>query len=172
VTVDLARTCELIAEPPEPMALRLSGCLLVGVARYVETSFSQLDSPLFTVSLLGIIDQLFCRVYNQNYEIFYSVRIDLALYPHKAHLARMSTISTPPYADRLPQSSQLPAVRVEAAQTSTCLAEGKAGMSWLQHTLMSSLDQITFMAEDTYLESGFNFTLDFGNIVSLFGANI
>lgn len=32
-TVDLNRTCELIAEPPEPLALRLSGCLLVGVAR-------------------------------------------------------------------------------------------------------------------------------------------
>ena len=32
-TVDLSKTCELIAEPPEPMALRLSGCLLVGVAR-------------------------------------------------------------------------------------------------------------------------------------------
>jgi len=31
--VDLTRTCELIAEPPEPLALRLSGCLLVGVAR-------------------------------------------------------------------------------------------------------------------------------------------
>lgn len=34
-TVDLARTCDLIAEPPEPMALRLSGALLVGVARCV-----------------------------------------------------------------------------------------------------------------------------------------
>ena len=33
--IDLTRTCELIAEPPEPMALRLSGCLLVGVARCV-----------------------------------------------------------------------------------------------------------------------------------------
>ncbi|WVQ94859.1 hypothetical protein IAU59_001942 [Kwoniella sp. CBS 9459] len=42
--VDLAKTCDLIAEPTEPMALRLSGALLVGVA----------------------------RVYNQNYEIFYS----------------------------------------------------------------------------------------------------
>ena len=31
--VDLTKTCELIAEPPEPLALRLSGCLLVGVAR-------------------------------------------------------------------------------------------------------------------------------------------
>ncbi|KIR71619.1 hypothetical protein I310_04295 [Cryptococcus deuterogattii CA1014] len=31
--VDLARTCDLIAQPPEPMALRLSGALLVGVAR-------------------------------------------------------------------------------------------------------------------------------------------
>ncbi|WWD19780.1 hypothetical protein CI109_104244 [Kwoniella shandongensis] len=42
--VNLAQTCDLIAQPPEPMALRLSGALLVGVA----------------------------RVYNQNYEIFYS----------------------------------------------------------------------------------------------------
>ncbi|WVF67260.1 hypothetical protein IAT40_002008 [Kwoniella sp. CBS 6097] len=42
--VDLAKTCDLIAQPPEPLALRLSGALLVGVA----------------------------RVYNQNYEIFYS----------------------------------------------------------------------------------------------------
>lgn len=33
ISVDLTKTCELIAEPPEPMALRLSGCLLVGVAR-------------------------------------------------------------------------------------------------------------------------------------------
>ena len=31
--IDLSKTCELIAAPPEPMALRLSGCLLVGVAR-------------------------------------------------------------------------------------------------------------------------------------------
>lgn len=54
VTVDLARTCELIAEPPEPMALRLSGCLLVGVARYVETSFSQLDSPC-SLSLCSVL---------------------------------------------------------------------------------------------------------------------
>ncbi|ORY22379.1 Rec8 like protein-domain-containing protein [Naematelia encephala] len=43
-TVDLTKTCELIQDPPEPMALRLSGCLLVGVA----------------------------RVYNQNYELFYT----------------------------------------------------------------------------------------------------
>ncbi|WRT70077.1 uncharacterized protein IL334_007071 [Kwoniella shivajii] len=42
--INLAKTCDLIAEPPEPMALRLSGALLVGVA----------------------------RVYNQNYDIFYS----------------------------------------------------------------------------------------------------
>nr|XP_019043978.1 hypothetical protein I302_07258 [Kwoniella bestiolae CBS 10118]OCF22908.1 hypothetical protein I302_07258 [Kwoniella bestiolae CBS 10118] len=42
--VNLAKTCDLIAEPPEPIALRLSGALLVGVA----------------------------RVYNQNYDIFYS----------------------------------------------------------------------------------------------------
>ena len=31
--IDLSKTCEMIATPPEPMALRLSGCLLVGVAR-------------------------------------------------------------------------------------------------------------------------------------------
>ncbi|WVQ84553.1 hypothetical protein IAT38_006707 [Cryptococcus sp. DSM 104549] len=42
--VDLAKTCDLIAMPPEPMALRLSGALLVGVA----------------------------RVYHQNYDIFHS----------------------------------------------------------------------------------------------------
>lgn len=38
VNVDLTRTCELIARPPEPMALRLSGALLVGVARSVFDS--------------------------------------------------------------------------------------------------------------------------------------
>ncbi|WWC95213.1 hypothetical protein V866_002071 [Kwoniella sp. B9012] len=43
-TVNLAKTCQIIAEPPEPMALRLSGALLVGVA----------------------------RVYNQNYDIFFT----------------------------------------------------------------------------------------------------
>nr|XP_018261053.1 uncharacterized protein I303_06770 [Kwoniella dejecticola CBS 10117]OBR83211.1 hypothetical protein I303_06770 [Kwoniella dejecticola CBS 10117] len=43
-SVDLAKTCHLIAEPPEPLALRLSGSLLVGVT----------------------------RVYNQNYDVFYS----------------------------------------------------------------------------------------------------
>ncbi|WVR09559.1 hypothetical protein IAU60_006628 [Kwoniella sp. DSM 27419] len=43
-SVDLPSTCELIAQPPEPMALRLSGALLVGVA----------------------------RCYNQNYELFFS----------------------------------------------------------------------------------------------------
>nr|XP_019010481.1 uncharacterized protein I206_04950 [Kwoniella pini CBS 10737]OCF49262.1 hypothetical protein I206_04950 [Kwoniella pini CBS 10737] len=43
-SVDLSRTCDLIAEPPEPLALRLSGSLLVGVT----------------------------RVYNQNYDVFYS----------------------------------------------------------------------------------------------------
>ncbi|WWC91869.1 uncharacterized protein L201_006816 [Kwoniella dendrophila CBS 6074] len=43
-SIDLAKTCDLIAEPPEPMALRLSGALLMGVT----------------------------RVYTQNYEIFYS----------------------------------------------------------------------------------------------------
>ncbi|EIW71910.1 hypothetical protein TREMEDRAFT_58044 [Tremella mesenterica DSM 1558] len=42
--IDLTRTCDLIAQPPEPMALRLSSCLLVGVA----------------------------RVHSQNYEVFYS----------------------------------------------------------------------------------------------------
>lgn len=33
--VEIPRTCEIIAQPPEPLALRLSGHLLVGVARYV-----------------------------------------------------------------------------------------------------------------------------------------
>ncbi|BEJ07599.1 hypothetical protein CcaverHIS641_0408680 [Cutaneotrichosporon cavernicola] len=42
--VEIPRTCDLIASPPEPLALRLSGQLLVGVA----------------------------RVYSQNYEHFYS----------------------------------------------------------------------------------------------------
>jgi hypothetical protein len=32
-TLEISRTCEIIATPPEPMALRLSGTLLVGVAR-------------------------------------------------------------------------------------------------------------------------------------------
>ncbi|BEJ15168.1 hypothetical protein CspHIS471_0409350 [Cutaneotrichosporon sp. HIS471] len=42
--VEIRRTCDLIASPPEPLALRLSGQLLVGVV----------------------------RVYSQNYEHFYS----------------------------------------------------------------------------------------------------
>ncbi|WVN89276.1 uncharacterized protein L203_104497 [Cryptococcus depauperatus CBS 7841] len=37
--VDLAKTCSLIAQPPEPMALRLSGALLVGIARVYNQSF-------------------------------------------------------------------------------------------------------------------------------------
>ncbi|ORX39397.1 Rec8 like protein-domain-containing protein [Kockovaella imperatae] len=38
-SVDLPKTCELIAEPPEPMALRLSGNLLVGVARVYKGNY-------------------------------------------------------------------------------------------------------------------------------------
>lgn len=34
--IDLSRSCEIIAQPPEPMALRLSSSLLVGVARWVK----------------------------------------------------------------------------------------------------------------------------------------
>ncbi|OXG18173.1 hypothetical protein C367_04990 [Cryptococcus neoformans Ze90-1] len=45
-TVDLARTCDLIAEPPEPMALRLSGALLVGVARVYNQSFDMFYSDV------------------------------------------------------------------------------------------------------------------------------
>ncbi|WVQ74364.1 hypothetical protein IAR50_003964 [Cryptococcus sp. DSM 104548] len=46
--VDLAKTCELIAEPPEPMALRLSGALLVGVARVYNQSFDLFYSDVTT----------------------------------------------------------------------------------------------------------------------------
>lgn len=58
--VDLTKTCELIAEPPEPLALRLSGCLLVGVARSAACAL--------------ISHELMKRVYNQNYDLFYTVR--------------------------------------------------------------------------------------------------
>ncbi|KAE8539288.1 hypothetical protein D1P53_004386 [Cryptococcus gattii VGV] len=44
--VDLARTCDLIAQPPEPMALRLSGALLVGVARVYNQSFDMFYSDV------------------------------------------------------------------------------------------------------------------------------
>ncbi|GFZ50967.1 hypothetical protein JCM24511_08725 [Saitozyma sp. JCM 24511] len=40
-SVNLSKTCELIAEPPEPMALRLSGCLLVGVARVYNHTYAE-----------------------------------------------------------------------------------------------------------------------------------
>jgi hypothetical protein len=50
------------------MALRLSGCLLVGVARWVLTEVS---SPHENDANLS------CRVYNQNYELFYAVCFDL-----------------------------------------------------------------------------------------------
>ncbi|ODN94853.1 hypothetical protein L198_05001 [Cryptococcus wingfieldii CBS 7118] len=46
--VDLAKTCELIAEPPEPMALRLSGALLVGVARVYNQSFDMFYADVTT----------------------------------------------------------------------------------------------------------------------------
>jgi meiotic recombination protein REC8 len=60
IGVDLTKTCELIAEPPEPLALRLSGCLLVGVARSAACTL--------------ICHELTIRVYNQNYDLFYTVR--------------------------------------------------------------------------------------------------
>lgn len=34
--IDLERTCELIARPPEPMAMRLSATLLYGASRWVS----------------------------------------------------------------------------------------------------------------------------------------
>ena len=35
LTADISQLCGLIAQPPEPLALRLSSNLMVGAARYV-----------------------------------------------------------------------------------------------------------------------------------------
>ena len=35
LTADISELCKLIAEPPEPLALRLSSNLMIGAARYV-----------------------------------------------------------------------------------------------------------------------------------------
>jgi meiotic recombination protein REC8, fungi type len=35
LSADIAQLCELIAQPPEPLALRLSSNLMIGVARFV-----------------------------------------------------------------------------------------------------------------------------------------
>jgi len=35
LTADISQLCNLIAEPAEPLALRLSSNLMIGVARYV-----------------------------------------------------------------------------------------------------------------------------------------
>lgn len=61
--VEITRTCEIIAEPPEPMALRLSGHLLFGVARWVVH---------LALSRWPLIHT--CSLYHQNYDAFERVR--------------------------------------------------------------------------------------------------
>lgn len=39
---DIARLCDLIAEPGEPLALRLSSTLMVGVARVYKSDYMRL----------------------------------------------------------------------------------------------------------------------------------
>ncbi|KAH9898372.1 Rec8 like protein-domain-containing protein [Cubamyces lactineus] len=41
LTADISQLCGLIAEPAEPLALRLSSNLMIGVARYVSRTFKQ-----------------------------------------------------------------------------------------------------------------------------------
>ncbi|KAH7344963.1 hypothetical protein B0J17DRAFT_637758 [Rhizoctonia solani] len=38
LSANITKLCELVAEPAEPLALRLSSNLLVGVVRYVKSS--------------------------------------------------------------------------------------------------------------------------------------
>jgi hypothetical protein len=41
-TADIPELCILIAEPPEPLALRLSSNLMMGVARYASIDYMRL----------------------------------------------------------------------------------------------------------------------------------
>ncbi|KAK8853354.1 hypothetical protein IAR55_004058 [Kwoniella newhampshirensis] len=100
--VDLAKTCDLIAQPPEPLALRLSGALLVGVA----------------------------RVYNQNYEIFYS---DVSTFHSKLRRS------------------------IETDFNATTTGPGSASGVDLPSGGKSKPDQITFAASDFLWDTDFDF---------------
>lgn len=53
MTADISALCNLIAEPEEPLALRLSSNLMIGVARYASgnPAFSQVAERFTTVSI-------------------------------------------------------------------------------------------------------------------------
>ena len=45
MTADISELCNLIADPEEPLALRLSSNLMVGAVRYVVHSHNTYDDP-------------------------------------------------------------------------------------------------------------------------------
>ena len=56
LTADISQLCDLIAEPKEPLALRLSSNLMVGVARYAYKHEYRI-LVLITVELLQCISR-------------------------------------------------------------------------------------------------------------------
>ena len=65
ITADISQLCRLIVNPPEPLALRLSSNLMIGVARYVtiDESGTHPYSPFGgTRSLPAYIEVRFARL--------------------------------------------------------------------------------------------------------------
>ncbi|ELU41722.1 hypothetical protein AG1IA_04252 [Rhizoctonia solani AG-1 IA] len=59
LSANISKLCELVAEPAEPLALRLSSNLLVGVVRYVGHNPACNSSPLHVYSVYKVKHDLF-----------------------------------------------------------------------------------------------------------------
>ncbi|KIM85185.1 hypothetical protein PILCRDRAFT_96366 [Piloderma croceum F 1598] len=58
LTADITQLCDLIAEPAEPLALRLSSNLMVGVARYFKQEIFMSDVTICFNSLKKVVQEL------------------------------------------------------------------------------------------------------------------